>query len=87
MKRAALLCVTLLLLFGMTACASGARQNQVQPGERKALPLNRDRPGRSQLKRAPGKHRRRAILRFSPSRANRLRRQRSRIQRARLNRS
>lgn len=86
MKRAALLCVTLLLLFGMTACASG-RQNQVQPGERKALPLNRDRPGRSQLKRAPGKHRRRAILRFSPSQANRLRRQRSRIQRARLNRS
>lgn len=31
-----------------------ARQNQVQPGERKALPLNRDRPGRRQPKRASG---------------------------------
>ena len=38
-----------------------ARQNQVQPGERKALPLNRNRPGRRQPKRAPRKHRRRAI--------------------------
>ena len=43
-----------------------AWQNQVQSGERKALPLNRDRPGRRQLKRAPGKRRRRAIPRFSP---------------------
>lgn len=82
MKRAALLCVTLLLLFGMTACASGPAESGSAWGRRKALPLNRDRPGRSQPKRASGKHRRRAIPRFSPSRANRPRRQRSRIRRA-----
>ena len=33
MKRAALLCVTLLLLFGMTACVSGLAESGSAGGE------------------------------------------------------
>lgn len=48
MKRAALLCVTLLLLFGMTACASGPAESGSAGGEESSAAEPGTRPGRSQ---------------------------------------